>query len=189
MTLPHLQRILQGVLALLLPLPASCCAPCSPGPAIKTISLNNSYYTVYPERVTWTEANATCGKLPNGRLAILDSRIDLDTVYRQLLTTLPSQTAVTSAWVGAAGVNTQYNPAAPNHTSLAAQPGGVSQSQLAQLGSQLPTVKANNLNLPGPETTLKWLNGDQVSQDQLRRLQGLPSVWTVHDVIWSIQVR
>jgi hypothetical protein len=40
----------------------------------------------------------------------------------------------------------------------------------------------------GPEGSLKWLDGEPVEQWQLRRLVGLPSVWTVHDLIWNQQV-
>jgi hypothetical protein len=67
---------------------------------------------------------------------------------------------------------------------------GVSQQQLDQLSAQLPRVQqqrqANGQS--GPEGSLKWLDGELVEQWQLRRLVGLPSVWTVHDLIWNQQV-
>jgi hypothetical protein len=69
-------------------------------------------------------------------------------------------------------------------------PTGVSQQQLDQLSSQLPRVQQRQANsAAGPEATLKWLDGEPVEQWQLRRLVGLPSVWTVHDLIWNQQVR
>jgi hypothetical protein len=86
--------------------------------------MDGVYYTLFPERVTFDEASAACSRLPNGTLAILDDRPSLDEAYRSLLQTLPTQTAVQSAWIGAVGVNTMFNPAAPNHTGLASQPGG-----------------------------------------------------------------
>eukprot|EP00882_Tetradesmus_deserticola_P003769 GHRQ01003984.1.p1 GENE.GHRQ01003984.1~~GHRQ01003984.1.p1 ORF type:complete len:373 (+),score=109.27 GHRQ01003984.1:217-1335(+) len=93
-------------------------------PAVKTVQNDGVFYTLFPERVTFDEASSACARLPNGSLAILDDRPELDEAYRSLLQTLPTQTAVQSAWVGAVGVNTLFNPAAPNHTQLASQPGG-----------------------------------------------------------------
>jgi hypothetical protein len=86
--------------------------------------MDGVHYTLFPERVTFDEASAACSRLPNGTLAILDDRPSIDEAYRSLLQTLPTQTAVQSAWVGAVGVNTMFNPAAANHTGLASQPGG-----------------------------------------------------------------
>jgi hypothetical protein len=94
------------------------------GPAVKTTTMGGVYYTMFPERVTFDEASAACARLPNGTLAILDDRPSLDEAYRSLLQTLPTQTAVQSAWIGAVGVNTMFNPDAPNHTGLASQPKG-----------------------------------------------------------------
>jgi hypothetical protein len=91
---------------------------------VKTTSIDDVHYTLFPERVTFDEATAACARLPNGTLAILEDRHSLDEAYRSLLQTLPTQTAVQSAWIGAVGVNTLFNPAAPNHTGLASQPGG-----------------------------------------------------------------
>jgi hypothetical protein len=66
---------------------------------------------------------------------------------------------------------------------------GVSQQQLDQLSAQLPRVQQRQANGQlGPEGSLKWLDGEPVEQWQLRRLVGLPSVWTVHDLIWNQQV-
>jgi hypothetical protein len=66
---------------------------------------------------------------------------------------------------------------------------GASQQQLEQLSAQLPKVQQRQANgQVGPEGSLKWLDGEPVEQWQLRRLVGLPSVWTVHDLIWNQQV-
>jgi hypothetical protein len=67
---------------------------------------------------------------------------------------------------------------------------GVSQQQLDELSAQLPRVQQRQTNgaSSGPEGSLKWLDGEPVEQWQLRRLVGLPSVWTVHDLIWNQQV-
>lgn len=100
----------------------SCCSVAASAaasdPSIKTMQYAGSYYTVYPERVTWSEAAATCDQLPQGQLAVLDSQALLDAVARDLLATLPFQTAVRSAWVGATGNNTAYNPAAPQLSDI-----------------------------------------------------------------------
>jgi hypothetical protein len=93
--------------------------------------------------------------------------------------------ACRSAWVGASGNNTLHNPAAPNTTGLAAQPAAAPQSQQRQ---QLSPAAAQRQNVPQPETTLRWLDGEAVDAVLLRRLVALPSVWSAHDVIWSIQV-
>jgi hypothetical protein len=50
-------------------------------------------------------------------------------------------------------------------------------------------VPASRLNVPPPETTLRWLGDKAVDTALLQRLVALPSVWSAHDVIWSIQVR
>jgi hypothetical protein len=63
------------------------------GPAAHTVPFKNKYYTVYPERVTWAEADAFC-RQTGGRLAVLDSREALNTAHQVLLTTLASQTAI-----------------------------------------------------------------------------------------------
>jgi hypothetical protein len=89
-----------------------------------------------------------------------------------------------SAWVGAQGNNTLHNPAAPNTSGPAAQPGAATQGW-----QQQPTPAAARQNMPQPETTLRWLGGERVDAALLRRLVALPSVWSAHDVIWSIQAR
>lgn len=89
-----------------------------------------------------------------------------------------------SAWVGARGNNTLHNPAAPNTSGSAAQPAAASQQDNLQ---QQP-ARAPRANVPPPETTLRWLGGQAVDASLLQRLVALPSVWSAHDVIWSIQV-
>jgi hypothetical protein len=113
--------------------------------------------------------------------------ICLEVLDRQLL----QSAACRSAWVGAVGNNTLHNPAAPNTSGLAAQPGAVTQGQrqlLQQLAPAAAAVPAPRQNVPQPETTLRWLDGEAVDAALLRRLVALPSVWSAHDVIWSIQV-
>jgi hypothetical protein len=89
-----------------------------------------------------------------------------------------------SAWVGASGNNTLLNPAAPNTSGLAAQPGA---APLAQTQQPAPAAAPRQI-VPQPETTLRWLDGKAVDTELLLRLVALPSVWSGHDVIWSIQV-
>ncbi|KAF6265912.1 hypothetical protein COO60DRAFT_769153 [Scenedesmus sp. NREL 46B-D3] len=156
-------------------------------PASHTVSFEHKYFTVYPERVTWGEADAYCRRT-GGRLAVLDSREALDAAQQALLSTLASQTAIRSAWVGARGNNTLHNPAAPNTSGLAAQPRAAPQGQLQQRVSAPAAVPAPRLNVPQPESTLRWLDGQRVDALLLQRLVSLPSVWSAHDVIWSIQV-
>jgi hypothetical protein len=57
------------------------------------VPFNHKYFTLYPERVTWSEADAFCSQA-GGRLAVLDSREAVDAVHQALLVTLPSQTAI-----------------------------------------------------------------------------------------------
>ncbi|WIA31963.1 hypothetical protein OEZ86_002818 [Tetradesmus obliquus] len=152
-------------------------------PAVQTVPFQGKYLTVYPERVTWAEADAYCRQQAGGRLAVLDSRQAVDTAQQVLLTTLASQTAIRSAWVGARGNNTLHNPAAPNTSGSAAQPAAASQQDNLQ---QQP-ARAPRANVPPPETTLRWLGGQAVDASLLQRLVALPSVWSAHDVIWSIQ--
>jgi hypothetical protein len=161
------------------------CLLLSAGPAVHTVSLGSSYFTVFPERVTWQQANASCSLLPGGRLAVLDTRQALDLVYRSLLTTLPSQTAVRSAWVGATGNNTAYDPGSPAMTGInaATSPNGTPPSQSSRLGA----VTLRSANQPGPEDTLRWSTGQPVAEWQRRRLEALPAIWSVHDVIWAQQ--
>lgn len=135
---------------------------------------------MYPERVTWSEAAATCKQLPGGQLAILDSQALIDKVSRDLLDTLPFQTAVRSAWVGATGNNTAFNPAAATISDLA---GNTSEGN-GRLQARLPPRK--ELTTP-PETTLRWTGGTQVAPGLLRRPDSLTQLWTVHDVVWSQQ--
>jgi hypothetical protein len=150
------------------------------GPSIKTIEQGGSYYTVYPERVTWSEAAAACKQLPGGQLAILDSQGLVDTISRYLLDTLPFQTAVRSAWVGAGGNNTAYDPAAPQISDLAAE----ATEGNGSLRAQLPPREQPSVP---PEATLRWTNGAQVASGLLRRPDTLTQLWTVHDVVWSQQ--
>jgi hypothetical protein len=133
-----------------------------------------SYYTVYPERVTWLEAAATCAQLPQGQLAVLDSQGLLDAVARDLLATLPFQTAVRSAWVGATGNNTAYNPAAPKLSDIG---NGSLQASLPPITQ--PAVPT--------EQTLRWTGGAGVAPGLLRRPSTLTQLWTVHDVVWGQQ--
>jgi hypothetical protein len=49
------------------------------------------WYTLFPERVNYTEAAAACKRLPNGRLAQLESQAALTAVGNALLPTLPMQ--------------------------------------------------------------------------------------------------
>jgi hypothetical protein len=176
----------------------SLCAPHTPphrphaGPAVQTVQYGSSYFTVFPERVTWQQANASCAQLPGGRLAVLNSRQALNTVYRSLLTTLPSQTAVRSAWVGAVGRNTNYKPGgnASAGSNAAAVPAGTSNtSKLFQNQTVPPGVQKQPLGpIHGPQDTLTWVNGEQVEGYELRQLEALPAIWSVHDVIWAQQV-
>ena len=153
---------------------------CVAGPSIKTIDSAGSFYTVYPERVTWSEAAATCRRLPGGRLAILDSQGLIDKISQDLLATLPFQTAVRSAWVGATGNNTAFNPNALNVTDLVHE----AQSGNGSLKAQLPPQEQpSQLS----ELTLKWTGGTPVAQPLLRRPDSLDQLWTVHDVVWSQQ--
>jgi hypothetical protein len=92
-----------------------------------------------------------------------------------------------SAWVGAHGNNTLRNPAAPNTNGAEAQPGSASQRP-KQPSTATAAVPAPRLNVPQPETMLRWLDGRPVGASLLQRLVALPSVWSAHDVIWSIQV-
>uniref|UniRef100_A0A383VEC8 Apple domain-containing protein n=1 Tax=Tetradesmus obliquus TaxID=3088 RepID=A0A383VEC8_TETOB len=154
-------------------------------PAVQTVPFQGKYLTVYPERVTWAEADAYCRQQAGGRLAVLDSRQAVDTAQQVLLSTLASQTAIRSAWVGARGNNTLHTPAAPNTSGSATQPAAASQQDnLQQQPAPLPAPRAN---VPPPETTLRWLGGQAVDASLLQRLVALPSVWSAHDVIWSIQ--
>jgi hypothetical protein len=150
------------------------------GPSIKTINHNGRFYTVFPERVTYAEAAATCRALPGGSLAALPDRATVDAVNRGLLNTLPIATAVKSAWIGAIGNNTQYDPAAPNLTAAARNMTTEQQQQ-----QQLPPPKAKPG--PGPEMTLRWADGSGVIPGLLKRLENLPVMWTVHDVVWGQQ--
>jgi hypothetical protein len=146
------------------------------------------YLTVFPERVTWDQARRTCSSLPGGRLAILDSRTALDTAYHSLLNTLASQTAVRSAWVGAAGNNTAYDPAAA--AAAAGVDAGAGEGPAPADGSpeQVPAAAQQaNVSQLGPDVTLTWLNGRKVDALQLRRLTPLHSLWNAHDVIWAQQ--
>lgn len=144
------------------------------GPSIKTIQQGSTYFTVYPERVLWSEAAATCKQLPGGQLAILDSQGLVDKVSRDLLDTLPFQTAVRSAWVGATGNNTAFNPAAPN----------ISEMANGSLQAQVPPREQPAIP---PEATMRWAGGAQVAPGLLRRPNTLTQLWTVHDVVWSQQ--
>lgn len=106
--------------------------------------------------------------------------MEIDTAYRELLSTLSPETGVTSAWAGVMGNNTHYNPAAQNQTGLGQK--GMSLGQIGQLHPQ----PVRDRTASGPETTLHWLNGEAVDPNQLRRLTQ-HDVWTVHDVIWNQQ--
>lgn len=141
------------------------------------------YYTLFPERVTWQEANSACASMPGSELAILDTRGAIDTVYRELLSTLSPETGVTSAWVGATGNNTHYNATAQNQTGLSSQAGGMTLQELSQLTPQ----PIQNRTAPGPETTLVWSDGSKVDGSQLRRLIRRSAYWSAHDVIWNQQ--
>lgn len=134
---------------------------------------------MYPERVTWAEAEATCQQLPGGKLAVLDSQGLLNEVSKSLLETLPFQTGIRSAWVGVTGNNSNFNPAAPNMTALAAQGSSNISGLLAQAPLAQPTVATEN--------TLTWVNGSQVSYSLLRRPVTLVQIWTGHDVVASQQ--
>ena len=118
--------------------------------------------------------------MPGGSLATLPSTAALDAINQGLLTTLPIQTAIRSAWVGAIGNNTQYNPTAPNSTAQAAD--GSQQQDILQ-----PKWPRQILAGPGPESTLKWEDGNSVSSSLLKRLENLPAMWSAHDAVWSIQ--
>lgn len=146
------------------------------GPSVKTIQFSGSFFTVYPERVTWTEAARTCQQLPNGKLAILGSQGLVEAVSRDLLDTLPFQTAVRSAWVGAKGSNTAYRPDAPNITLLTA---GVTTHSLVPQTQLMPGNAT--------ESTLTWIDGAPVVHGVLRRPDSLVQLWTAHDVVWSQQ--
>lgn len=61
---------------------------------MQTVPFQGKHLTVYPERVTWAEADAYCRQQAGGRLAVLDSRQAVDTAQQVLLTTLASQTAI-----------------------------------------------------------------------------------------------
>lgn len=128
----------------------------------------------------WSEASATCRKLPNGQLAILDSQGLIDRVSQDLLATLPFQTGVRSAWVGAKGNNTAFNPDAPNVTDMAAEAQGGNGSLQARLPPRAQPDQP-------PESTLKWAGGAPVAYGLLRRPDTLTQLWTVHDVVWSQQ--
>lgn len=151
-------------------------------PSIKTIQFSGRYFTVYPERVTWSEAAATCKQLPNGQLAILDSQGLLDTVSRDLLDTLPFQTGVRSAWVGLTGTNSAYNPSAANMSALTA--GGEDADITRKVVQQRQPTEVTG---PPTESTLRWTTGAAVAPGMLRRPDTLTQLWTVHDVVWSQQ--
>lgn len=61
------------------------------GPNAATVQYNGMQYTLFPERVNHTEADAACRRLPDGRLAQLDTQAALDVVGQALLPTLPMQ--------------------------------------------------------------------------------------------------
>lgn len=162
---------------------AFCCCASAAGPAVKIIPYGAVYYTLFPERVTWQEANDACASMPGSQLAILDTRGAIDTVYRELLSTLSPETGVTSAWIGATGNNTHYNATAQNQSGLFSQLGGMSLQQISRLQPQ----PVQNRTAPGPETTLVWSDGRKVDSSQLRRLIRRTEYWSAHDVIWNQQ--
>jgi hypothetical protein len=57
------------------------------------VAFGSKFFTVYPERVTWAEADAYC-RQAGGRLAVLESRDAVDNAQQALLATLASQTAI-----------------------------------------------------------------------------------------------
>lgn len=70
-----------------------------------TTRYNGMYYTLFPERVNHTEAEAACRTLgPGGRLAQLTTQATLTAVGDALLPTLPMQYTIQVAWVGAQGI-------------------------------------------------------------------------------------
>eukprot|EP00775_Hariotina_reticulata_P004239 gene4239-4489_t len=131
----------------------------------------------FPERVSWAEARASCTALTNGTLATPRTREQVARINQQLLSTLPSQTAVRSAWIGATGVNAQYKPNASASTRS-------TQQQREGHGSTfVPSIQSGQNH---SESTLTWLTGGRVASNLLRRLSMLPSLWTVHDVIQTM---
>ena len=152
------------------------------GPSIKTITHNGRYYTVYPERVPYSEAVATCRSLPGGSLATLSDRAAVDAINQGLLNTIPIQTAVISAWVGARGNNAQYDPNAPNITATARNMTADQQQQ-----TQVLPPKAKTGAGPETESTLQWSDGSYVSSGLLKRIENPQEMWTVHDVLWLQQ--
>lgn len=61
------------------------------GPNVASIEYKGVWYTLFPERVNYTEAAAACKQLPNGRLAQLEGQAALTAVGNALLPTLPMQ--------------------------------------------------------------------------------------------------
>lgn len=61
------------------------------GPNVSSTQYNGLWYTLFPERVNYTEAAAACSRLPRGRLAQLDTQETLTAVGNALLPTLPMQ--------------------------------------------------------------------------------------------------
>jgi hypothetical protein len=58
---------------------------------VESTQYEGLHYTLFPERVNYTEAAAACSYLPDGRLAQLDTQAALTVVSKALLPTLPMQ--------------------------------------------------------------------------------------------------
>jgi hypothetical protein len=144
------------------------------GPNTASTRHNGQWYTLFPERVNFTEAQAQCAHLPGGSLAILQDSDALHTVGNALLPTLPMQYSLQLAWVGAVGVGDNWTalilsgdsalqPAAPgaqqgssdNNTAAAAVAAGMGPRWLSDNG----TVRASLYTHPGEEY-LSWRGSD-----------------------------
>jgi hypothetical protein len=76
------------------------------GPDVKTYAYDGLNYTIFPETVTFSEAEAACSTLlGNGSLAVLPSRDLLVAMDEHLLLTLPWKRSLKTAWVGFEGRN------------------------------------------------------------------------------------
>jgi hypothetical protein len=68
-----------------------CCVCVRAGPNAASVQYNGLLYTLFPERVNHSEADAACRRLPDGRLAQLDTQAASNAVGKALLPTLPMQ--------------------------------------------------------------------------------------------------
>jgi hypothetical protein len=47
---------------------------CFAGPGVEVLKSGNHYYTLFPERVKFSEASKTCSQLKGGSLAVLPNK-------------------------------------------------------------------------------------------------------------------